>query len=232
MFKKSLAFCRSKFAGADLCWRSISSVVLVPLVLLVVYRGGSVFGAVVAVVVLVGAVEWVRLVKAFERGGLRKLFWLVLGLPYVGGSGLALIYLRVVPDEGMKLTFYLLMTVWATDIGAFLAGRLIGGPRLCPKISPKKTWAGLIGGMALSALIGYGAGQVLGATQPWFAAKLALALAVVAQMGDLFESWVKRRAGAKDSGTLIPGHGGVLDRIDGLMFAAVFLAACQIGGLS
>jgi phosphatidate cytidylyltransferase len=209
--------------------RVLSSAVLGPLALLAVYEGGLVFDVVVAAVMILGMAEWLRVTAAMPptRGRLGKAAWLAFGVPYLGGSGLALIYLRDVPAKGMALTFYLLAAVWATDIGAFLAGRLIGGPKLCPIVSPKKTWAGLIGGMALSALIGYGVARGFGATRPCAAAGLALALAVVAQTGDLFESWVKRRAGVKDSGTLIPGHGGVLDRIDGLVFAALFLGLLE-----
>lgn len=150
--------------------------------------------------------------------------WAVLGIPYLAGSGLALLFVRAMPEHGMALAFYLIAVVWATDIGAYLVGRLVGGPKLAPVISPKKTWAGLFGGMAFAALIGYGYAYGFTAIRPVIAALLALGLAVVAQMGDLFESWIKRRSGVKDSGSLIPGHGGVLDRMDGLLFAAIIFA--------
>ena len=153
--------------------------------------------------------------------------WAALGAPYLGGSGLAMLFLRDVPERGLALTVFLMLAVWATDTGAYFAGRLIGGPKLLPKISPKKTWAGLIGGMALAAVIGYCVGLGFNESNPWWLGGTGLILAVVAQAGDFFESYVKRRAGAKDSGTLIPGHGGVLDRVDGLLFAALFLAALE-----
>jgi phosphatidate cytidylyltransferase len=150
------------------------------------------------------------------------------GLAYLGASGMALLRLRDIPVGGFAVTLYLLLAVWGTDTGAFIAGRLIGGPKLAPKISPKKTWAGLLGGMALAGAFGYGAAAFSAAhgvawPDPARAAWVAVALAVVAQMGDLFESFLKRRAGVKDSGSLIPGHGGVLDRIDGLVTAAIAL---------
>ena len=158
-----------------------------------------------------------------ERAG-----WIALGIPYMAGSGLALIYLRTTEGTGMALVFYLLAVVWGTDIGAYIAGRLIGGPKLIPLISPNKTWAGLLGGMALAAIFGYVVSLGFHVQQPGTAVGLALLLAVVSQLGDLFESYFKRRSGVKESGGLIPGHGGVLDRIDGLVFAAIFLMLFQI----
>jgi phosphatidate cytidylyltransferase len=153
--------------------------------------------------------------------------WIAVGLPYMGGFGLAFLYLRNVPGIGDELVYYLLATVWGTDIGAYIAGRLIGGPKLAPAISPNKTWAGLFGGMALAALFGYAVAALCGARQPLAAGGFAIAIAVISQLGDLFESYIKRRAGVKESGDLIPGHGGVLDRIDGLIFAAVFFVLFQ-----
>lgn len=153
------------------------------------------------------------------------LVWAVAGLPYLALSGLAMLTLRHVPEQGLGLTLYLLLVVWGTDTGAYITGRLIGGPKLLPSISPKKTWAGLIGGMAFAALMGYGVAHWFEDPRGVAAACVAVLLAVVAQAGDFLESWVKRLAGAKDSGTLIPGHGGVLDRVDGLIAAALVLAA-------
>jgi len=150
--------------------------------------------------------------------------WGGLGIPYLAWSALAMIYLRNIPDLGVGLIVYLMLVVWATDIGAYFAGRLIGGPKLLPLISPKKTWAGLIGGMVFAGVVGYCVALGVAESRSLAAAVVAMVMAVVAQAGDFFESYVKRRAGAKDSGTIIPGHGGVLDRVDGLLFAAVFLA--------
>ena len=123
---------------------------------------------------------------------------------------------------------FLFAVVWSTDIGAYIFGRVIGGPKLAPRISPNKTWSGLLGGMFLAAFLGYDIALAFGAKQAWVALPLAVGLAAVAQLGDLYKSHFKRRAGVKDSGTMIPGHGGVLDRIDGLVFAAVALAVFQI----
>lgn len=151
--------------------------------------------------------------------------WLLaVGIPYVGAGLVALVWLRMAPGGGLFLLIFALFTVWATDIGAYAAGRTIGGPKLAPRISPKKTWAGLIGGMAASALVGWGLALAIGAQRPGVVLLVGAVIAVVGQAGDLFESWAKRRYDVKDSGTLIPGHGGVLDRIDGLLVAAPVLA--------
>jgi phosphatidate cytidylyltransferase len=145
------------------------------------------------------------------------------GVLYVGLPATALVWLRNSIPGGLEHVLWLLVVVSATDIGAYVAGRSIGGPKLAPRISPGKTWAGLLGGMAGAALCGgllalaFGAGFAL-------AASVGAGLAVVAQAGDLFESALKRRVGVKDSGRLIPGHGGLLDRIDGVVFAAPLFA--------
>jgi phosphatidate cytidylyltransferase len=147
--------------------------------------------------------------------------WVAFGIPYLGGSGLALLALRATPGHGAALIFFLLAVVWGTDVGAFLIGCLVGGPQLAPSISPSKTWAGFFGGIALAVVFGFAAAALFGARCLEAALALSLALAIAAQLGDLFESYFKRRSGVKESGDLIPGHGGVLDRIDGLVFAGV-----------
>jgi phosphatidate cytidylyltransferase len=146
------------------------------------------------------------------------------GVIYVGLPALALVWLRNHVPGGAEHVLWLFLVVWATDIFAYFAGRSIGGAKLAPSISPGKTWAGLYGGMAGAGLTGGVVALAFGAGF-WPASVLAALLAVVAQIGDLFESALKRRAGVKDSGHLIPGHGGLLDRIDGLVFAAPLFAA-------
>lgn len=155
------------------------------------------------------------------RGWMGRALWVTAGLPYLALSGLGMFYLRAINVNGLFATLYLLVAVWATDIGAFFAGRFIGGPKIAPRISPSKTWAGLAGGMAAAALGGGLVALGFHDNQPLKGALVAVGLAVVAQIGDFFESYVKRKAEKKDSGELIPGHGGVLDRIDGLLFAAM-----------
>jgi phosphatidate cytidylyltransferase len=192
--------------------------------------GGTLFSPLFGIMLCMAATLFLFLivVRGEEGQGVsERAGWVALGIPYMGGSGLALLALRATPDCGVSLTFYLLVVVWGTDIGAFISGRLIGGAKLAPAISPSKTWAGLFGGMALAVILGYLAAYGLGARHPAVTLALSALLAVVAQMGDLFESYFKRRSGVKESGDLIPGHGGVLDRIDGLAFAGIFVALFQ-----
>lgn len=145
-----------------------------------------------------------------------------LGLPYLGLTVVALLHLR---QDGWQPVLWLLLVVWATDIGGYIFGRWIGGPKLAPRLSPKKTWAGLIGGAGLAAVAGAAAIAVLHrAGAALLAVPGAALLALLAQAGDLAESAIKRHYGVKDSGDLIPGHGGVLDRIDGLLAAAPVFA--------
>ena len=151
----------------------------------------------------------------FFVGATTRRAWLAWGMVYVSLPILSLLLIRQQKDIGLVYTLWALALVWMCDIGAYFAGRLIGGPKLAPLVSPNKTWAGLIGGMIAASLFAI-------AMHYWCAlgktAVLATPfLAVLAQGGDLFESWLKRRAGAKDSGTLFPGHGGVLDRLDGVV---------------
>ncbi len=154
--------------------------------------------------------------------------WISLGPVYIGVPVICLVWLRGEDNAGLVAILWLLASVWATDTGAYFAGRLIGGPKLAPRFSPNKTWAGLFGAMVCAALVGWVAARLV-PEGPGVAALAACGamLAVVAQAGDLLESAVKRRFGAKDSSALIPGHGGLFDRVDGLLTASVALAALQ-----
>jgi phosphatidate cytidylyltransferase len=155
--------------------------------------------------------------------------WPAAGMVYAGIVLICPIVLRSDPEIGFAAILFLFATVWATDIFAYLVGRTLGGPLLWRRVSPKKTWAGAIGGLAGGIAAGSAVAYASAGTQPLVAGVLALILSIAAQLGDLLESWVKRRFGAKDASTLIPGHGGVMDRVDGLLLAAS--AAVLIGAL-
>jgi phosphatidate cytidylyltransferase len=177
-------------------------------------------GPFVALIVTLACLTFGMMIAAFTRAN-AVIPTLAFAFPYVVLPSIALVWLRLDPEYGRIAIFWLLFVVWATDTFAYFAGRGFGGPKLAPRLSPNKTWAGLIGGMVGAAMVG-------AITAVWFnlgsPAQLALVsalLAVVAQAGDILESALKRRAGVKDSGTLIPGHGGVLDRVDGLVAAAL-----------
>ena len=143
------------------------------------------------------------------------------GIPYLGLAAVALVWLRRQQPGGAANVIVLLLVIWASDIGAYMAGRAIGGWRLAPAISPGKTWSGAVGGVIATAAVGFAASAILGA-RPASARPVVLAVLIglIAQAGDLFESHLKRRFGVKDSGSMIPGHGGLLDRLDAVLTAA------------
>ncbi|MBO6784259.1 MAG: phosphatidate cytidylyltransferase, partial [Alphaproteobacteria bacterium] len=153
--------------------------------------------------------------------------WTVLGVVYVGIGSVAMLQLREFPGTGRDLVFFLLAAVWLSDIGGYTVGRLVGGAKLAPSISPAKTWSGAVGSVGF-AMIGAGLFALYAGIGLAFVVVVAGALSVAAQAGDLFESWIKRRFDVKDSGASIPGHGGVLDRVDGVLFAAPALAVFVI----
>ncbi|OYY63932.1 phosphatidate cytidylyltransferase [Sphingomonas sp. 28-62-11] len=146
---------------------------------------------------------------------------LALGIIYTGLPVLALLLIRKQPD-GLLFTIWAMALVWMCDIGAFFVGRAFGGPRLAPSISPNKTWAGFVGGIVAAAA--FGAILHVGWGLPWRLTLATPLLAVAAQGGDLYESWLKRQAGVKDSGSMLPGHGGLMDRLDGLIPVAPIAA--------
>jgi phosphatidate cytidylyltransferase len=161
------------------------------------------------------------------RGGAGA--WAAVAVIYAGFSGLALAEIRGEGLFGLVAMMFVIAIVWSTDTLAYFCGRALGGPKLAPKISPGKTWSGAVFGAAAGVAAGIAVALVIRQGGGWFIPLVALALAVASELGDLFESWIKRRFNAKDSSRLIPGHGGVMDRVDGLVFAA--FTAFVIGNL-
>lgn len=208
-----------RFGG--LLLRALSAVVLGPLVLAAVWYGFPWIDLVAAVAAPVMILEWSRLTRGAPI--LR-----VLACLYGLAALVALLWLRHQPGSGRETILWVLACIWATDIGAYFVGRTAGGAKLAPSISPGKTWSGLIGGMAWAAVASALVGYAFGLGETMHLAIAGAALAIVGQAGDLLESAAKRRAGVKDSGRLIPGHGGLLDRIDGLMAVLVAVAAARL----
>jgi phosphatidate cytidylyltransferase len=157
----------------------------------------------------------------------RHAYWLAFGALYIGVPSLALLWLYQRPDLGRAAALWIILVVVATDIGAYFVGRAVKGPKLAPRVSPGKTWSGLLGGIAAAAITGAVAAAVEGQVGVAAVALASAGLAVVAQAGDLFESAVKRTFGVKDTSRLIPGHGGMMDRVDG-MVAAIAAAALVV----
>jgi len=227
---------------SDLGVRVLSAIVMVAIAGTALWLGGWGWTLFVAAVGIGVLWEWWGLVRGFVPGVVGRVLWLLGGLIYVGLAVAMLLAFRAEPLPGWAMLMIVLLGVIFTDVGAYFAGRAIGGPKIAPAISPSKTWAGLGGGIvgasiaiALATWIYTGpefanaAGIALdhgaaGSRWPELPATLAggALLAIVAQAGDFFESWMKRRAGVKDSGKLIPGHGGLFDRADG-MIAVLFV---------
>jgi phosphatidate cytidylyltransferase len=168
-----------------------------------------------------GAGAVVAMIAAVMRG--ESPLWQAGGMLYIGVPAVAMIAARAVPANGAWLIIGLLLIVWATDTGALIAGNLIGGPKLVPRLSPNKTWAGTLGGIVAAAIVEAVYIGILGGS-PVLASVYGAGISIIAHSGDLFESWVKRLFNRKDSGSLIPGHGGMLDRIDSTLFAVSALA--------
>ncbi len=154
-----------------------------------------------------------------------KAAWIWFGAAYSSILAFTLPVVRGGASEGgLALVFFLFLVVWATDIVAYFAGRRFGGPKLMPKVSPKKTWSGALGGLAGAILIAFAFSGILKGIALSYLVVVAGLVSVISQAGDLFESWIKRRYSVKDSSNLIPGHGGFLDRLDGLIPASVPVA--------
>ncbi len=216
--------------NADLPVRIASAVVVVAIALGAEWLGGWVWAGFVMLVAAGVLFEWRALVRAMDLGLARQLLWTIGGILYIAPAAAMLLMLRE-GENGFANVLTVIALVAAIDIGAYFTGRAIGGPKIAPSISPSKTWAGLLGGvLGATALLWLSAG-LSGATAAWWQIlALGAVAAVIAQAGDFFESWMKRRAGVKDSGRLIPGHGGLFDRVDGLIAVCFLLAMLTLGG--
>ncbi len=204
---------------SDLPVRVASAAVMLAVAGAALWLGGVWLDAFIALVALACYYEFARLILRIE-GGAGRWLAMVAGALYIGLAAVALIQLSVAVVIGV------IAVVIATDTGAYFSGRTIGGPKIAPAISPSKTWAGLIGGMIAAGLVSvtfflFNVGEIRFSAMTFVAFAIGAVLAVVAQAGDFFESWLKRRAHVKDSSNLIPGHGGVFDRVDGLLPVAI-----------
>lgn len=208
----------------ELAIRTATGLLLIAIALLAAVAGGNVFALFVAAIATAMFYEWTRLVRGWGAT------WYIAGFFYALIPALALLWIRERDALGLALLVWTFIVTWSTDIGAYFAGRRFGRRKLAPTISPGKTVEGLYGGIAAAAVLGGAWALATGLGTALLL--LAPVLAVAAQSGDLFESRMKRRAGVKDSGTWLPGHGGVLDRLDGLVPVAVLTAAAQLLGLT
>jgi phosphatidate cytidylyltransferase len=217
----------AKVATSNLMVRILSAVVMVVVATAALWFGGYAFAALMLVVGSALAWEFIRLVMQMKLAPVLQHCLAFVGLLATLGTATGLAVAR--DALGFVGALWLLAIVWATDIGAYFAGRAFGGRKLAPRISPSKTWSGLFGGMFAALVVGATLGDRAGieGVPLWIGAPLA----VLAQLGDLAQSAMKRRAGVKDSSNLIPGHGGVFDRIDGLIPVAILIGALVAAGV-
>lgn len=196
--------------------RLISACILAPLVLYITYLSGAYFVAMVVLAAVIMGGEW------FAISEKQSLCWKLSGAVYISAAIMFLIWLvdqdsllnGKINFNGINTVISIFVFVWANDVGGYVFGKILGGKKLCPKISPNKTWAGFFGGMLCCI-----------AVSPVIAEYMftGLVISIVASAGDLLESWAKRKCNAKDSGNIIPGHGGLLDRVDSVLLVAIFV---------
>lgn len=208
----------------ELAIRTFSGLILVAIALAAAVQGGYTFAVLSAAAATAIFYEWTRIVRGWGAA------WYASGFVYALASALSLLWIRDRADNGLALVLWVFVLVWSVDIGAYFAGRAIGGPKLAPAISPNKTWAGFYGGV-VAATLSSGVWALLTGLPPVLML-LAPLFAVASQGGDLFESWMKRRAGIKDSGRWLPGHGGIFDRLDGLLPVVILTALAVILGVA
>jgi len=228
----------SKDSPNDLKVRTLSAIVMIAVAGSALWAGGWVFTAFVALVAVGLLWEWWGLISKFNQRWWSRALWMLGGVVYIGGASFFLGAIDIRTYSGASVALLPIVTVVIIDVFAYLAGRFIGGAKLFPSISPNKTWSGFFGGiigaiLVYFALIAWGQGMVRSDRMPidQMAVQLLLGtigfscVSIVAQAGDFFQSWLKRSAAVKDSGGLIPGHGGLFDRLDGL------IAVCFLGFL-
>ncbi|WP_159863806.1 phosphatidate cytidylyltransferase [Novosphingobium sp. 9U] len=231
--------------NADLPKRALTALVMLVVSGTALWLGDMAWTVFVLIIGIGVWFEWSTLVLQFTAPGTARNAWRSAGAIYCGMASAILIQVRQ-EAAGIALVLLIVGAVIGTDVGAYFMGRALGGPKIAPRISPSKTWAGLLGGVIGATLVIWvvlaNAGRILAAApdaqltavaiaaSPMELIGMGLAVAVVAQAGDFFESWMKRTAGVKDSGKLLPGHGGLFDRVDGLLavlvvFGTIFIIA-------
>jgi phosphatidate cytidylyltransferase len=216
---------KKSLTSTNFNYRLLSALVLAPLALFIIYLGGFVFDlATLALCIMISA-EWSGMVVN-SKTKQNYYAWLPV-IIIVSITTYFCFWLMRMHPYGLQMLYWLLLVVWATDTGAYIVGKLIGGPKLAPIISPNKTWSGSIGGIVMACIVSLIFTYCFSnALHPLPYTELSIIISIVGQVGDLLESAMKRRFGIKDSGRIIPGHGGVLDRIDSLvtaLFAAVII---------
>lgn len=201
--------------SADLEKRILAAIVLIPVAVYAIAFSLSLFFFITIILIILMTAEWLDITKTAKD----KQKWNLIGIAYISVPIFCVINIRMFDSH---VLLWMFCVIWATDIFAFFAGRTFGGPKMAPQISPNKTWTGLGGGILASMIIGFLSAFIFPGTVLFFMLVSAF-LTIIEQIGDLTESKIKRLFKVKDSGTIIPGHGGILDRLDGLLFVAPFI---------
>ena len=211
--------------SSNLKLRICSSIILIPILLAIIWLGDVYFSTLMIITAIIMSFEWNNIVTHKKALLTTKTLrnWLVAGIIYITIFCLSTLYLRNL-DNGLTILCYLLVVIWVTDIAAYGCGKTFRGPKILPIISPNKTWAGLIGALLFVLLFCTILAFYLFHAPLLKIILIECLLVLLAQAGDFFESWIKRTFGVKDSSNIIPGHGGLLDRIDSLTFTAPALA--------
>lgn len=197
--------------------RTLSSCLIVPLFIASIYFGGIIFFALMFAILFISFDEWSKMADKSPTQSKDCVY----GSAYIALGLGSLFLLRILPADAVFVTLSLFFMIWACDTGAYFSGKIIGGKKLCPSVSPGKTWAGLVGGVLAGGLVGYACHVVFGIYDSiLMAVILGVVVSLAGQGGDLIISKYKRYVGVKDTGTIIPGHGGVLDRLDSILLAA------------
>ncbi|KKB96075.1 Phosphatidate cytidylyltransferase [Candidatus Arcanobacter lacustris] len=196
--------------------RSLTALIAAPIVIYDVYLGSFFFKGMILVMAVLMAFEWSEVTKNKDATDKQNMMWKIIGLFYILLPCLSLIWIRE-QHKGMSIIFWLLANVWATDIAAYLVGSTVGGWKIWPSISPNKTWSGFVAGVLASTGVGYATAKLTGSQRPDILILMSIVLSIYGQIGDMVESWIKRHFNVKDSGKMVPGHGGILDRVDSLV---------------
>ena len=212
--------------------RTISSLILAPFCLFLLWKGGFYTSILMGFISFLVLFEWIKLCLKTDFSVLLKILWLTSGVIYIGLSLAAFWSLTQEPGGNYLLMAYVILAL-ASDTGGYVFGMVFKGPKLAPKISPNKTWSGTLGALCLTWIIAHGIFYYsvgFNLKDLWLSGAIAMAISSVCQLGDLLQSWVKRRFKVKDTGHLIPGHGGILDRVDGLLAVGLLILCFHLMG--
>lgn len=218
ILKFLIKYIKNNNTEGNLRKRIASSLILIPLAIYAIFFSTNLFIVLAIAITILMTMEWQEIIRPAED--YKK--WQIIGVFYILIPVYSVIKIRLLDGEqnGEQILLWMFAIIWSTDIMAFFIGKSFGGPKIAPHISPNKTWSGAVGGLITSAIIGVISASVLFKGSIVFFIAISVILSIIEQISDLIESKIKRTFGVKDSGSIIPGHGGVLDRLDGMILVA------------